>query len=48
MTSILPVQPAPLAGTYVSTARPVETGSYVSVARDQRTIGSYVSVSGAR
>ena len=48
MTSILPVQPAPLAGNYVSTARPVETGSYVSVARDQRTIGSYVSVPGAR
>jgi len=49
MTSTtLPVQPAPLAGNYVSTARPAETGSYVSAPRDLRTIGSYVSVAGAR
>ncbi|WP_460513912.1 hypothetical protein [Frigoribacterium salinisoli] len=49
MTSTtLPVQPAPLAGNYVSTVRPTGTGSYVSAPRDLRTIGSYVSVSGAR
>jgi len=44
----LPAQPAPLAGTYVSVARPLETGSYTSTARDLRTIGSYVSTTGER